>query len=257
MNRLAGLLFAVLHATLALSSARAETRFGIVLLHGKQSAPDEHRPLADALAAVGYAVERPEMCWSARRIYDQPYLQCLRDIDAAIGRLRRRSATAFVIAGHSLGANAALAYGARHKVAAVAALAPGHRPEALAQRPAIVAALDQVRKLIAEDQGQTRLPFPDFNGDLVISVTATPETYLSFFAPDSPAFMPANAARLQAPLLYVVGTGDPLQRGPDEIFARVPAHPLSRYVTVRASHFGTSAASADAVIGWIRTLSKR
>ena len=38
--------------------------------------------------------------------------------------------------------------------------------------------------------------------------------------------MPANAARLAAPLLYVVGTADPLQRGPDEIFAKAPPHPL-------------------------------
>ena len=85
-----------------------QSRIGVVLLHGKQSAPDEHAPLAEALAAAGYLVERPEMCWSARRIYDLPYLQCLREIDAAIGRLQRRGATAFVVAGHSLGANGAL-----------------------------------------------------------------------------------------------------------------------------------------------------
>jgi pimeloyl-ACP methyl ester carboxylesterase len=256
MNRLAGFLLAVLYAALAVAPAHAEIRLGIVLMHGKQSAPDEHTPLAEAIAAAGYAVERPEMCWSARRIYDRPYLQCLREIDVALARLQRRGATAFVTVGHSLGANAALAYGARHKLAGVAALAPGHRPEALARRQPIMTALDRARGLIAEGRAQARLPFPDFNGDLTVSVMATSETYLSFFAPDSPAVMPANAARLQAPLLYVVGTGDPLQRGPDEIFAKAPPHPHNRFITVRASHFGTSAAAADAIVNWLRVLAK-
>jgi pimeloyl-ACP methyl ester carboxylesterase len=258
MDRLAGvLLLSVLLAAAGGSATRADARLGVVLMHGKQSAPDEHAPLAEALAAAGHPVERPEMCWSARRIYDLPYLQCLREIGAAIERLQQRGATAFVVAGHSLGANGALAYGARHRLAGVVALAPGHRPEVLAQRPPIAAALDQARKLVADGRAQARLPFPDFNGDLTISVPATAEIYLSFFAPDSPALMPANAARLQAPLLYVVGIGDPLQRGPDEIFAKAPAHPLNRYVTVRAGHFDTSAASSETVVAWLRALGQR
>jgi pimeloyl-ACP methyl ester carboxylesterase len=251
--------FAVLLAVTLLAAfggrlAHAQARIGVVLMHGKQSAPAEHAPLADALARAGYLVETPEMCWSARRIYDRPYLQCLRDIDAALQRLQQRGATAFVVAGHSLGANGALAYGARHRIAGVAALAPGHRPELLALRPPIAAALVEARRLIAEGRGTNARPFPDFNGDLVIAVTATPETYLSFFSADSPAGMPDNAARLRMPLLSVVGSADPLQRGPGEIFAKAPAHPLNRYVTVRAGHFDTSAAAADAMIGWLRAV---
>ena len=250
------LLVASLYAASSAAVALAEARLGIVLLHGKQSAPEEHAPLADALAAAGHLVERPEMCWSARRIYDRPYLECLQEIDGAVGRLRDRGASAFVIAGHSLGANGALGYGARHKVAGVAALAPGHRPEALAQRPAISEALDRASKLAARGV-QTTLAFPDFNGDLVVQVNATPGAYLSFFTPDSPARMPTNAARLQAPLLYVVGTADPLQRGPDEIFVKAPSHALNRFVTLRAGHFDTSAASSQAVNSWLRALRQR
>jgi pimeloyl-ACP methyl ester carboxylesterase len=254
MCHLAGILLAMLHATLAVVSAHAEIRLGVVLMHGKQSAPDEHISLAEAITVAGHVVERPEMCWSSRRIYDRPYLQCLGEIDTALIQLQQRGATAFVVAGHSLGANAALAYGARHKLAGVIALAPGHRPEVLAQRPAIAAALDRARKLVSEGHANSRATFPDTNGDLTISVMATPETYLGFFSPDSPAVMPTNAAQLQAPLLYVVGNGDPLQRGPDEIFAKAPPHPLNRYVTIRAGHFDTSAASAGTVVSWLRTL---
>ena len=82
-------------------------------MHGKQSTPERMQKLADALSGAGYLVERPEMCWSERRIYDRPYLDCLADADAAVARLRSGGVSAVVVAGQSLGGNAALAYGAR------------------------------------------------------------------------------------------------------------------------------------------------
>jgi pimeloyl-ACP methyl ester carboxylesterase len=240
--------------TAAMSVAAAQDRIGVVLLHGKQSAPEQHEPLASAVAAAGFPVERPEMCWSGRRIYDRDYLGCLRDIDSAIDRLRQRGATVLVTAGHSLGANGALAYGARNTVRGVIALAPGHRPEVLARRPRIAEDLERARRLVAEGRSDRLTSFADYNGSLVITVTATPVAYLSFFAPDSPAVMPDNAARLKAPLLYVVGSADPLQRGAEEIFAKAPPHPLNRYITVPAGHLDTSAAAARAVVEWLRLI---
>lgn len=147
MKPLSATLSLVVLVMIAANNARAEAPLGVVILHGKQSAPDEHVPLANALAAAGYLVDRPEMCWSARRIYDRPYLTCLREIDAAIERLDRRGAIAFVVAGHSLGANGALAHGARRQLAGVVALAPGHRPEVLAQRPEVLAQRRPIARL--------------------------------------------------------------------------------------------------------------
>ena len=113
-------------------------QIGVVLMHGKQSAPGEHTSLAAAIRDAGFATDVPEMCWSFRRIYDRPYADCLREIDDAIGRLKQKGATAFVVAGHSLGANAALGYGAtRQGLKGVIALAPGHRPEILSSRPEV------------------------------------------------------------------------------------------------------------------------
>jgi pimeloyl-ACP methyl ester carboxylesterase len=240
--------------TAAMSVAAAQDRIGVVLLHGKQSAPEQHEPLASAMAAAGFPVERPEMCWSGRRIYDRDYPGCLRDIDSAIDRLRQRGVTASVIAGHSLGANGALAYGARNAVKGVVALAPGHRPEVLARRPRIAEDLERARRLVADGRDDRPASFADYNGPLLITVIATPAAYLSFFAPDSPAVMPANAARLKAPLLYVVGSADPLQRGPEEIFAKASPHPLNRYVSVPAGHFDTSATAAGTVVEWLRLI---
>jgi pimeloyl-ACP methyl ester carboxylesterase len=238
--------------------AGADGRIGVVLMHGKQSAPGEHAPLAGAIEAAGHPVERPEMCWSARRIYDRPYLECLRDISSSIDRLKTRGASEFVIAGHSLGANAALAYGATAPgLKGIVALAPGHRPEVLARRAPVIESLKRAGQLVAEGRGNAASSFSDFNGDFLITVTATPVAYLSFMDPDSPAAMPPNAARLTAPLLYLIGNADPIQRGEEEIFAKAPRHALNRYLTVRAGHFDTSAASSDAVISWLGALAKR
>lgn len=238
--------------------AFAADQLGVVLMHGKQSAPGEHQSLAAAIAEAGFVADVPEMCWSARRIYDRPYAECLRDIDTAIARLKQKGATAFVIAGHSLGANGALAYGAVTKgLKGIIALAPGHRPEALNRRAEVAASLATARKLVAAGRGDVPSRFTDFNGDFAITVAATPNAYLSFLDLKSAAVMPNNAAHLTAPLLYIVGTGDPLQRGPDEIFAKAPPHPLNRYVTVRAGHFDTSAASAPTVIAWLKELATK
>ncbi len=237
--------------------ACAQDRIGVVLMHGKQSAPQEHRELIDAIAAAGFAVEAPEMCWSARRIYDRPYGDCLREIDTAIARLKQAGAAAFVVAGHSLGANGALGYGGTNEgLSGIVAIAPGHRPEVLSKHPAVAKSLALARRLVAEGRGNVTTQFADTNGSLVVTINATARAYLSFVAPDSPSLMPANAAKLRAPLLYIVGTGDPLQRGPDEIFAKAPRHPLNRHVTVSAGHFDTSAASAPAVVAWLKELTK-
>jgi len=240
-----------------LPSSWAQGRLGVVVMHGKQSAPKQHGPLADAIASAGFPVERPEMCWSERRIYDRNYLDCLRDIDTAIARLAIRGAQGSVVVGHSFGANGALGYAARHEVRGVVAIAPGHRPEILAQRAPIAESLERARNLITAGRSNIQATFADINGDVVFAVITTPAIYVSLFGPASPAVMPVNAARLTAPLLYVVGDADPLQRGPEEIFAKAPPHPLNSYVAVPAGHFATSAAAAETVTAWLAQLSRR
>ena len=126
------------------------------------------------------------MCWSGRRIYDQPYGDCLREIDAAIARLKQAGAAAFVVAGHSLGANGALGYGAMNSgLRGIVALAPGHRPEVLSKHPAVAKSLALARKLVAAGRGDIPDKFIDVNGNLTVTVKATPNAYLSFLAPNS------------------------------------------------------------------------
>ena len=85
------------------------------------------------------ASRAPEMCWSARRIYDQPLTECFADIDAAVARLKADGFQRIVVGGHSLGGLVALAYAATHDgLAGVIALAPDGEPDRL-QRPRQVA----------------------------------------------------------------------------------------------------------------------
>ena len=66
---------------LAAAHARGPEQIGVVLMHGKQSAPEEHRRSRRPRSRqCRLRVDVPEMCWTARRIYDRPYGECLREI---------------------------------------------------------------------------------------------------------------------------------------------------------------------------------
>ena len=105
------ILFCALLSFVALP-AQAGGQIGIVLLHGKTGMPGAMSNLDTALTAAGYAVDTPEMCWSKKRIFDKSFSDCLLEVDAAVARLKSKSASRIVVAGTSQGAVAAFAYGA-------------------------------------------------------------------------------------------------------------------------------------------------
>lgn len=256
------LLVAATLCCLAAATSQAQTT-GIVFMHGKQGGPGEP-PLAAfivSLKSAGYLVDTPEMCWSRARIYDKPYLDCLAELDLAVARLRAAGATSIVIAGHSLGGNGALGYGARHDgLRAVIALAPAPDNRYLAQKPPVATSLIQARQMIAQGQGDTVREFTDFNtnrfGSGPIAVRATASAFVSFIAPDGPAEEIANLPRVKAPLLIVSGSDDPSQRGIGALFALAPPNPLSKHVVVDANHMGTPEAAIETVLSWLAALPK-
>lgn len=231
---------------------------GVVVIHGKDSKPP-HRgvgPLASRLAAEGFLVETPEMPWSAARGYDADYEQAMAEIDAAVARLKARGASAIVVAGHSLGGNAAIGYGARHPgLKAVVALAPGHNPDVPAMRDLCAESVARAKAMVAQGRGGETASFTDRNHGQTFQRQAVARLYLSYFDPDGPAVIPRNAAKLTAPLLMVVGDADPLSKlGPDYAFAKAPANPLGKYASVSADHMGTPAAAGDLVVTWLKGL---
>jgi esterase/lipase len=236
------------------TSAHGES-VGVVMMHGKHGTPAQLQKLAVTVSNAGFFVERPEMCWSAARIYDRTYLECFADIDAAAARLKEHGVTAIVVLGMSLGGNAALGFGARRQgVKAIITLAPAHSPELLRRRPDIAQSIVTAQAAVAAGRGDEKATFDDIDLGKIFPVSTTPAIYLSFFGPESPAVMPENAAHLTAPLLMVSGSNDPTQSNANNIFAHVPFDPRNRHVTVEADHLGTPAASAAAVLSWLTVL---
>ena len=235
---------------------------GVVYLHGKASWPGAlNGGILSSLEDEGALVAKPEMPWSFHRRYAATYDQAMGEIDAAVAGLKAKGATRIVIIGHSLGANAAIGYAARHPdLAGVVAMSPGHLPEQDGMRSYVSDAVARAKKLIAEGKGNVPQDFPDMAQDIPLGATATPIVYLSMFDPDGPAVIPKNAAIIGSaprpmPLLWVVGKLDPIdRRGPEYAFNVAAKNPKSKYIEVFAGHLTTPLVAQGKVVDWINSL---
>jgi pimeloyl-ACP methyl ester carboxylesterase len=134
------------------------------------------------------------------------------------------------------------------------ALAPGHLPETDEMRARTGDAIVQARQLLAAGD-KSRHAWPDRIQGIPTFATATPAVYLSMFDPNGPAVIPKNAAALHVPLLWVVGSADPIYgRGRDYAFAKAPKNPMSRYIEVSASHLTTPRVAQAEVMEWVKSL---
>jgi dienelactone hydrolase len=257
-----GRLFLIACLIVPLSTAAAQNPtlagFGVVLLHGKGGTPTSMiEGLSETLKKEGALVEAPELPWSHRRIYDATYDQAMAEIDLAVQKLKWAGATRIVVAGHSLGGNAAIGYAARRQdLAAVIALAPGHLPEAWALRIRTKGAIAKAKQLVASGQGDVRMSFPDLAQGIPFQVRATPAVYLSMFDPDGPAVIPRNAAAMGAvPFLWVVGVGDPIfLHGRDYGFDPGAKHPKSKYLVIPGLHLTTPFQARRSIVEWLKSL---
>jgi pimeloyl-ACP methyl ester carboxylesterase len=243
----------------ALPAQAQQQQIGVVLLHGKWGTPSGPlQPFELALRGAGFKVVAPEMPWSNTRAYDQGVDGALQEIDREVAALRGAGATLIVVGGQSLGANIALAYGARHpELDGLIVLSPGHTPERMVHNPRIAESLSKAEGLVAAGKGSQIANFDDLNQGRERQVSARAADYVSFFDPAGEAVMPRSAARLSphTALLWVVGRHDPLApEGPSYGFDRAPRNPRSAYHTVDADHFGAPAASRQIGIDWLKGL---
>jgi pimeloyl-ACP methyl ester carboxylesterase len=239
-----------------LCAAEPQEQIGVVLLHGKTSRPEQHiGMLIGPLKHEHYLVEVPEMPWSYRRYLTADYDTALTEIDRAVEKLKRRGATRIIVAGHSMGANAALAYAAtRRNVAGAILLAPGHFPDLLASRfaPDVATAKEMVRS----GHGGKSACFHDVNQGTMLMPCTKAAVYVSYFDPEGLGAMSKTASQLssQIPLLYVVGKQDIHFSDGPSIFEKAPHNPLSRYVVVDAGHIDTPSAAISEVTSWLHSL---
>lgn len=242
---------------LAVPALAQDKGCAVVLLHGKWGTSQLLASLGRQLepACTSQAIELP---WSRRRGYDQPYAKALDDIAQQVKALRAQGYRRVLLAGHSMGANAALAYMAQvGDVDGVVALAPGHSPESMYRRGIGKDAVDQARELVAAGKGDEMLSMEDLNMGQRRSMRMSAQVLLSYFDPEGLGNMPLSAAHFKkpVPLLWVAGTQDPLNTGgPEPVFSHAPAHPASKYLVVQADHMGTPDVAAPQVLAWIQAL---
>ena len=239
----------------SLPSTPAASPIGVVMMHGKGGPPRSVGNVKAALEQHGYLVATPEMCWSDRRMYDRLYPECVTEIDAAVTALRQRGARSIVVAGHSMGGTAAIAYGASHDglagVIGFAAADAYYGP--LAQLPDIARA----QSLVRDGKGDILGEFGDIRPSGRFPMRTTASHFLSFMTPPGTDMMPANAARLRAPLLLIPGTRDPSTLQYEaQAYPKAPNYALNRFVRVNADHGGTLDAGMTSVLDWLASIAR-
>lgn len=233
---------------------------GIVFMHGKNGSPTSPalKGIVEEMMSAGMEVQVPNMPWSRSRGYDAAYDEAMREVHKLVEALRAEGIKTVFVAGHSLGANGAVGYGAIFgDVDGIIAIAPGHIPEMQNFQSIIGESVKKAKDMVAGGHGGDKAEFTDTNQGRVSTVSTTAAIYLSYFSPDGDAVIPSNARKWKKniPLLWVVGKSDPMYaRGEAYAFKKVPANPANQYIVVDADHMGTPEAAKDQVVAWIQKI---
>jgi pimeloyl-ACP methyl ester carboxylesterase len=237
----------------------AAEKIGVVLMHGKTGSPHGPiRPLISKLRAAGILVDAPEMPWSRNRFLAKDYAGSMAEIDVAITRLKRHGAKKIVVAGHSMGGNAAIGYGARHDgLAGIIAIAPGHDPGHYGFQKRTNFDFNRAKAMVKRGEGEAYARFSDFNVGKQSKVRVKARIYLDWYDPDGPTALRANAAKLKpnTPYLCIFGSSDPLLR-----FERsnacdpAPKNPKSKFLLVKGGHTASPRTAASEIIKWLKAL---
>lgn len=253
---LISLVLAAVFAFVQPAAAQSTKGIGIVLLHGKWANPGKLSNIARDLQSAGLIVETPEMPWSGRRRYATSYEGAMAEIDAAVARLKAKGVERIIVGGHSMGANAALGFGARREgVSGLILLAPGHFPGLPGYDKPLAESVAKARDLVAAEKGVTKATFRDVNQGRVQDVTATASDYLSWFDPSGPAVTKSNASKVKpgTPVFCADGTKEKHPRC-SYVLSSLPGSVKREQFSVNADHVGVAGAASGELIQWIKGL---
>ncbi len=231
-------------------------KIGVLLMHGKGGTQRYISSLASSLEGAGIIVETPLMPWGKGRIYDKSYEESMDEIDGYVRKLKVAGAKRIVIAGHSIGANAALGYAARRQdLSGVILLAYGHVPGIRKFGYRLASSVTKAKSMIESGRGESSSTFKDANQGGNPIVRGTANDVLSWFDSDGPATIKYNAPQVdpETPILCVYGRRE---RAPkcSSIRWDLPSSLEFNVVEVNASHLGTPSASIEEVGKWLREL---
>ena len=231
----------------------ASSEIGVVLLHGKWGAPQSMSSLARDLESRGYRVSNAEMAWSGRRLYDVDYPAALKEIEQQVQKLRANGVKRVVVAGQSMGANAAVAYASSgFDLDGLVILSPGHFPEGgMGKR--LRPSLERAKSMVAANRGSDSDSFDDTNQGKQRALKMAAGIYVSYFDPDGLGAATKNIKKLSkpVPVLLAIGTADPFYPESKAMFDSAPAHPLSRYVALDTDHFNMPKVVSAELLKWL------
>lgn len=251
-------LFALLFVFVSRSVFAASSEICVVLMHGKWGSPQNMVPLARDLESRGYLVSNAEMAWSGRRLYDVEYSVALKEIEQQVHELRAKGAKRIILAGQSMGSNAAVAYASSgFDLDALVILSPGHFPE-LGMGKRLHPSLERAMSMVAANRGNDLATFDDINQGKQRSLKMAAATYVSYFASDGLGAMTKNVKRISKPMpiLMAIATADPFFPESKALFDSAPAHPASRYVALETDHFNMPKVVGPELLKWLDSLER-
>ena len=249
----------ILFLLLSSSFSLSPSQIGIILMHGKTGNPELMMTLAGkGYSNNGFIVVTPEMPWSKSRFIDKSVEQSFDEIEAIITSLKQQGVKVIILAGHSMGADLALAYAAnRGDIDGVVLLAPGHIPDLPKIKNEFSLDVARAKSMINAGQGNIYANFNDTNNQIKYIRHLKASIYYSYFNPDGLAAAQKSAKTInpRIPVLYVAGADDPLTEkiGESYIYGQLPLNVHSTYNIVATDHMGTPRASVPIVVNWINS----
>ena len=232
---------------------------GIVFVHGKRGNPslDHNKRFIDEMRDAGYVVVAPIMPWSQKRGYEGTRVQGLEVIDEAVKLLGKSKV---VVVGHSMGAIAALQYGARgvpSPVVGLVSVAAGHDPNNAGKLRSLTE--DAAKSACAEmgsGNGAAKSSYPEMNMGKKYSIVASAEYFCTYYSVDEYPDSLAIASDIKTPTFILSGSADRLTQvySHEEIFFSLPDNDLNHQATLPGKHKSVLFKNVDAITGWISRL---
>lgn len=239
----------------------AEKPTGIVFLHGKAGSPDSPHSakFIAKMRDLGYKVIAPVMPWAKSRGYDGAQQNGMGIISAAAKALGKPRV---VIIGHSMGAAAALQYGAEgvtKQVKGLVLVATGHLPQHSRKiRRATAEAAEEACARVAAGKGKQRNDYPDVINGKRATINATAAYYCSYFHTDQYPDVHAIAMDVKTPAFIIGGNHDRLTQiySFSDLFQALPDNEKHNYAVLPGKHKTVlhNDDTVDAIDAWISDL---
>lgn len=238
---------------------QAAEKTGVLLLHPKENGTKSIEYLAGVLESKGFLVEMPTSTpWSPGRIYDRTYTDTLKEIDAAMAKLKAAGAKRIFVGGHSIGANVALGFASTRKgLSGLIMLGAGHFISGNFMGKHLADDVARARQMIEAGKGKEKAEFDDINQGVTTPMDVTAEIYQSWFDRNGPANMRNNAAAMpgDVPVLWVAGENDRVASKVLKrlVYSKLPGTPKDRFEIVIGPHHKTPDNADKVVVEWLKS----